>query len=150
VQVSAKLDYAVRAMLELAAASPQRRTREQLAAARDIPSKYLEAILGALRQGGLVRSQRGPEGGFTLAGEPSTITVAQIARAVEGPLTLVQGQRPEAVHHTGQEGLTELWVAVRAALRMVLEAVTLADLLAGQLPGELADLIEDEDAWLPH
>ena len=149
-QVSAKLDYAVRAMLELAAAAPERRTRDQLAEARGVPAKYLETILGSLRQAGLVRSQRGPEGGFTLAADPSEVNVAQIARAVEGPLTLVQGERPESVHHTGQEALTDLWVAVRAALRMVLESVTLADLLAGQLPAEVAELIDDEDAWVPH
>lgn len=149
-QVSAKLDYAVRAMLELAAASPQRRTRDQLAQARGVPAKYLESILASLRQAGLVRSQRGPDGGFTLAAAPSEVNVAQIARAVEGPLTLVQGERPEAVHHTGQEALTDLWVAVRASLRRVLEAVTLADLLAGQLPPDVAELIDDDDAWLPH
>lgn len=149
-QVSAKLDYAVRAMLELALAAPERRTRDQLAEARDVPGKYLEAILASLRQAGLVRSHRGPEGGFTLAGDPGAVTVAQIARAVEGPLTLVQGQRPEAVRYDGTEALTELWVAVRAALRSVLEAVTLADLLAGQLPDDVAALIDDEDAWLPH
>ena len=149
-QVSAKLDYAVRAMLELAAAAPERRTRDQLAEARGVPAKYLETILGSLRQAGLVRSQRGPEGGFTLAADPSEVNVAQIARAVEGPLTLVQGERPESVHHPGQEALTDLWVAVRAALRMVLESVTLADLLAGQLPAEVDELIDDEDAWVPH
>jgi len=150
VQVSAKLDYAVRAMLELAAASPERRTRDQLAEAQAIPAKYLEAILGSLRHAGLVRSQRGPDGGFTLAAAPAEVTVAQIARAAEGPLTLVQGQRPESVRYDGAEALTDLWVAVRAALRSVLESVTLADLLAGQLPAEVAELIDDDDAWLPH
>lgn len=149
-QVSAKLDYAVRAMLELAAAAPERRTRDQLAEARGVPAKYLESILGSLRQAGLVRSHRGPEGGFTLAADPSELDIAQIARAVEGPLTLVQGERPETVHHAGQEALTDLWVAVRAALRMVVESVTLADLLSGQLPTDVAELIDDEDAWLPH
>lgn len=149
-QVSAKLDYAVRAMLELAAAAPERRTRDQLAQACGIPAKYLEAILGSLRQAGLVRSQRGPDGGFTLADDPTAVDVARIARAVEGPLTLVQGERPEAVHHPGQEALTDLWVAVRASLRAVLESVTLADLLGGQLPADVAALIADDDAWLPH
>lgn len=148
-QVSAKVDYAVRAMLELAAVAPERRTRDQLAAARDVPAKYLESILGALRQQGLVRSQRGPEGGFVLARPPAEITVAEVARAVDGPLTLVQGQRPETVRYDGEEPLGALWVAVRAALRSVLEAVTLADLIAGQLPDDVAALIADDDAWMP-
>ncbi|MFP5322282.1 MAG: RrF2 family transcriptional regulator [Acidimicrobiia bacterium] len=149
-QVSARVDYAVRAMLELAAAAPERRTRDQIAEARDVPAKYLEAILGSLRHAGLVRSQRGPEGGFTLAGDPGDVTIAQIARAAEGPLTLVQGERPESVRYAGDEPLTDLWVAVRAALRSVLEAVTLADLLAGQLPADVEALIADDDAWRPH
>lgn len=149
-QVSARVDYAVRAMLELAVVAPDRRTRDQLAAARDVPAKYLESILGSLRQHGLVRSQRGPEGGFALARTPAEITVAQVARAVDGPLTLVQGQRPEAVRYDGEEPLGALWVAVRAAVRSVLESVTLADLIAGDLPDEVAALIADEDAWAPH
>ncbi|HEY1118916.1 MAG TPA: Rrf2 family transcriptional regulator, partial [Acidimicrobiales bacterium] len=149
VQVSAKLDYAVRAMLELAAAAPDRRTRDQVAQSRGIPGKYLEAILGSLRQAGLVRSQRGPEGGYSLAADPGAVTVAEIARAVEGPLTLVQGMRPETVLD-GPEPLAALWVAVRASLRTVLEAVTLADLLEGQLPAEVEALIADDDAWRPH
>jgi Rrf2 family protein len=149
VQVSAKLDYAVRAMLELASAAPGRRTRDQVAEARDIPGKYLEAILGSLRQGGLVRSHRGAEGGYTLAADPAAITVAEIARAVEGPLTLVQGQRPESVPD-GPEPLAALWVAVRAALRSVLESVTLAYLHDGQLPADVEALIADDDAWRPH
>lgn len=149
-QVSAKLDYAVRAMLELAAAAPDRRTRTQLAEAQHIPPKYLETILAALRQAGLVRSQRGPDGGFTLDGEPASITVGAVARAVEGPLTLVQGERPEAVSYDGAtEPLTELWVAVRAALRSVLDAVTLADVLADCLPPAVRSLLDDDDAWLP-
>lgn len=148
-QVSAKLDYAVRAMLELASVAPERRTRDQVAECRAIPGKYLEAILGSLRHAGLVRSHRGAEGGFELAAEPAAITIAAIARAVEGPLTLVQGQRPESVPD-GPEPLAALWVAVRASLRSVLESVTLADLLDGQLPTEVEALISDDDAWRPH
>lgn len=150
-QVSAKLDYAVRAMLELAAADPERRTRDQVAEAQEIPPKYLESILTALRQAGLVRSQRGPDGGFVLGTPPDTITVADVARAVEGPLTLVQGERPEELHYEdgNVETLTALWVAVRAALRSVLDAVTLADVLAGELPESVAAMIADDAAWSP-
>lgn len=149
-QVSAKLDYAVRAMLELASAAPDRRTRDQIADARTIPPKYLETILAALRHAGLVRSQRGPDGGFVLGSRPDQITVAAVARAVEGPLTLVQGERPEDVSYGNDiETLTSLWVATRAALRSVLDAVTLADILAGELPTSVQSLIDDDDAWAP-
>lgn len=149
-QVSAKLDYAVRAMLELASTAPERRTRDQIADAQAIPPKYLETILSALRQAGLVRSQRGPDGGFTLGSTADAITIAAVARAVEGPLTLVQGERPEELSYGGNvETLTSLWVAVRAALRSVLDAVTLADVLAGELPEPVRSLIDDDDAWAP-
>jgi Rrf2 family protein len=150
VQVSAKLDYAVRAMLELAAVAPERMTRDALAEAQHIPAKYLESILASLRHAGLVRSHRGPDGGFALAMAPESIGIGTIARAVEGPLTLVQGTRPESVHYEGNvETLASLWVAVRAALRSVLDAVTLADLLAGSLPDEVAELLTEGDAWSP-
>ena len=149
-QVSARLDYAVRALLELAGSDGARRTRDQLAEAQDIPAKYLEAILGSLRQAGLVRSQRGPDGGFSLALAPEDITVAEVARAVDGPLTLVQGQRPESVRYQdGLEPLQALWVAVRASLRSVLESVTVADLRDGTLPEHVSSLL-DAEAWLPH
>ena len=149
-QVSAKLDYAVRAMLELAAVAPERMTRDALAEAQGIPAKYLESILASLRHAGLVRSHRGPDGGFALAGTPESIGIGTIARAVEGPLTLVQGARPESVHYEGNvETLASLWVAVRAALRSVLDAVTLADLLTGTLPDEVAAMLSEGDAWSP-
>jgi Rrf2 family protein len=150
VQVSAKLDYAVRAMLELAAADPERLTRDGLATRQRIPAKYLETVLASLRHAGLVRSRRGPEGGFTLAAEPSQITVGAIARAVEGPLTLVQGARPESVHYEGDvESLAALWVAVRAAVRSVVDEVSLADLLDGELPEPVEALLQGSDAWVP-
>lgn len=150
-QVSAKLDYAVRAMLELAAAAPERLTRDELAELQDIPSKYLETILGALRNAGLVRSFRGPGGGSTLGGPADEITVGAIARAVEGPLTLVQGARPESLGYEGNvASLVSVWVAVRASLRSVLDAVTLADVLDGTLPPEVASRLDDEGAWVAH
>lgn len=149
VQVSAKLDYAVRALVELAVAAPDRLTRDQIAEAQSVPPKYLESILTSLRQAGFVHSQRGPDGGFVLALDPSTVSVAAIARTVDGPLTLVQGHRPEDVHYEGLEPLTALWVAVRASLRSVLETVTLADLVAGELPDSVASLVDDDEAWLP-
>lgn len=148
-QVSAKLDYAVRALVELALAGPGRLTRDQIADAQSVPPKYLESILSSLRQAGLVRSQRGPDGGFELAAAPAEITVAAIARAVDGPLTLVQGQRPESVRYEGMESLVSLWVAVRASLRSVLDEVSIADLAAGELPTSVLALVVDDEAWLP-
>jgi Rrf2 family protein len=150
VQVSARLDYAVRALLELAAVAPERLTRDELAARQSIPAKYLESILASLRHAGLVRSHRGPDGGFALAVPAEQVTVGAVARVVEGPLTLVQGARPESVAHEGGAAhLPSLWVAVRAALRSVLDSVTLADVLSGQLPTAVATLLDESDAWSP-
>jgi Rrf2 family protein len=148
VQVTARIDYAVRALLELAAADDRRVTRDELAAAQQIPPRYLESILLQLRQGGLVVGQRGSSGGYRLGRPADTITVAEVSRAVDGPLALVQGLRPE---HTRYEGagqhLGELWVGLRAALRSVLENVTIADLLSGDLPSSVKALTADPDAW---
>lgn len=149
-QVSARLDYAVRALLELGAAAPHRLTRDALADRQQIPAKYLESILASMRHAGLVRSHRGKDGGFTLASPAEEITVGTVARAVEGPLTLVQGARPETLDYEGEAAaLQSLWVAVRASLRSVLDAVTLADLLDGQLPDEVARMLDEDDAWSP-
>jgi Rrf2 family protein len=150
VQVTAKVDYAVRALLELAAGDKGRMTRDELAAAQHIPPRYLEAILGQLRQAGLVQGQRGSSGGYTLARDADEITIAEISRAVDGPLSLVQGQRPESVTHEGAGAhLVDLWIGLRAAVRSVMEAVTLADVLAGDLPSAVQQLVDDPDAWRP-
>jgi Rrf2 family protein len=147
VQVSAKSDYAVRAMMELAAQGDGPVKGEYLAAAQQIPPKFLEAILAQLRQAGLLQSRRGAEGGYWLARPADEITIADIIRAADGPLARVRGQRPEAVAYEGAASrLTEVWVAVRASLRAVLEAVTLQDLLDGQLPPEVQDLMADPAA----
>lgn len=149
-QVTAKVDYAVRALLELAARGDGRATRDELAAAQDIPPRYLEAILGQLRQAGLVRGQRGASGGYTLGRAASEITIAEVSRAVDGPLSLVQGERPESVSYDGaSEHLVELWIGLRAAVRSVLEGVTIADVLAGRLPPDVQRLVDDPEAWLP-
>lgn len=138
-------------MVVLAEAAPERRNRDQIADAQAIPSKYLEAILSTLRNGGLVRSHRGKIGGFTLARSAGEVTIADIARVVDGPLTLVQGARPESVSYDdGLEPLTSVWVAVRASLRSVLESVTLADVVEGSLPESVRSLIDSEDAWTAH
>jgi Rrf2 family protein len=152
-RISAKADYAVRAAAELAAASPEGRPvkGEQLAAAQGIPHKFLENILADLRQSGLVRTRRGAEGGYALTRDASEISVADVLRAVEGPLAAVQGTRPEGLHYRGAASrLPEVWIALRANLRAVLERVTLADLAAGALPESVAALTAGADAWQPH
>jgi Rrf2 family protein len=151
VRVSAKADYAIRAMVELAAAGEGPVKAERIAQAQQIPLKFLENIMSDLRQGGLVRSQRGAEGGYWLARPADEITLAHVIRAVEGPLANVRGLRSEEVAYSGTaEPLREVWIAVRASLRGVLEAVTLGDVARGELPESVAGLTADADAWLPH
>jgi Rrf2 family protein len=150
-RVSAKADYAIRAMVELAAAEGGPLKAERIAQAQEIPLKFLENIMADLRQAGLVRSQRGTEGGYWLMRPAEEIALADVIRAVEGPLASVRGRRSEEVEFAGTAApLREVWVAVRASLRAVLESVTLADVARGELPGAVAALLADDDAWLPH
>jgi Rrf2 family protein len=150
-RVSAKVDYAVRAAVELAAAEAPPVKGEAISQAQDIPLKFLENILGELRHAGLVRSQRGTEGGYWLARPPEEITLADVIRAVEGPLASVRGSSPETLKYSGTaEPLGKLWVAVRANLRAVLESVTLADIASGELPGLIGQLTSDPEVWATH
>jgi Rrf2 family protein len=152
-RISAKADYAVRAAAELAAAAPGGRPvkGEQLAAAQGIPPRFLENILADLRHAGLLSARRGVDGGYALTRAPSEISVAEVLRAVEGPLAAVQGSRPERLYYQGAAArLPEVWVALRANLRAVLERVTLADLATGTLPESVAALTTTADAWQPH
>jgi Rrf2 family protein len=122
---------------------------EAIATAQGIPPKFLENILSDLRQAGLVRSQRGAEGGYWLARPPAEITVADVIRAVEGPLASVRGEAPERVDYTGSaSALQQVWIAVRHNLREVVEHVTLADLASGRLPAPIARLADDPEAWV--
>jgi Rrf2 family protein len=147
--VSAKSDYAVRAAIELAAAADGPVKGERIAEAQQIPIKFLENILSDLRHAGYVQSQRGAEGGYWLAVPADAVTLADIIRAVDGPLANVRGARPESVTYGGSAGhLVEVWIAVRVALRSVLERVTLADMIAGTLPADVKELISDADAWV--
>src|SRR5271165_2826604 len=147
--VTAKADYAIRAVVELAdssQASP--RKVDQIARAQDIPVSFLENILTQLRSSGIVRSQRGPEGGYWLARPPVEVNLAQVIRAVEGPLVGVRGQRPEEIEYVGSaESLQQVWLALRANLRKVIEHVTLADVASGKLPKEIMALTRQEEAW---
>jgi Rrf2 family protein len=147
--VTAKADYAVRAVVELArSAQDSPRKVDEIAKAQSIPVSFLENILTQLRSSGIVRSQRGPEGGYWLAHPAEEVTLAQIIRAVEGPLVGVRGQRPEEVEYAGSaESLKQVWVALRANLRKVLEHVTVADVAAGRLPKDVLALTREEEAW---
>ena len=148
--VTARVDYAVRALIEIARQPDRPTSRDEIAACQQIPPRYLEAVLNQLGKGGLVTGHRGAAGGYTLTRPAASITVADAARCVDGPLTLVASQRPERVVYTGASaGLADLWIGLRAAVRGVLEAVTLADLVAGQLPDGVRRLVDDPDAWLP-
>lgn len=148
-RITAKADYAVRAMVQLAAAEDARFTKgEAIASAQEIPVKFLENILGDLRHAGLVRSQRGAEGGYRLDRPAAEVTVADVIRAVEGPLASIRGQRPEDVPYLGAaEPLQQVWIALRASLRGVLEVTTLADIASGRLPAAVADLARTPEAW---
>ncbi len=149
-RISAKVDYAVRAAVELAATTSEKPVKaERIATAQDIPLNFLENILGELRHAGIVRSHRGAEGGFRLAKPADQLTVADVIRAVEGPLASVRGGPPEEAAYEGAaSSLLRVWIAVRASLRGVAEHVTLADIASGQLPVEIEQLAEDPEAWV--
>ena len=150
--VSAKTDYGMRALLELAAAhaeDPRRLIKgDMIAEAQDIPVKFLEGFLSQLRQAGIVASQRGPEGGYRLDRDPHAVTIADVTRALDGPLVGVRGERPEDLdYHGASEHLRDVWIAVRSSLRHVLENISLADVAAGELPTEFTDLLAAPGAW---
>jgi Rrf2 family protein len=151
-RISAKVDYAVRAGIELASAKEGEAIKgEAVARAQGIPVKFLENILGELKHHGIVASRRGAEGGYWLAKPADEVSLAEIIRSVEGPLASVRGETPEALGYTGRaEPLQNVWIAVRANLRAVLEEVTLADLVAGgELPAKVMGLTETAGAWEP-
>ena len=148
-RITAKADYAVRAAAELAAAEPGMPVKgELLATSQRIPLNFLENILRELRRAGLIRTQRGAEGGYLLALPAKDISVADVIRAVEGPLAAVQGVRPDQLHYDGAAtALADVWVAMRASLRSVLEVVSLADIAKGELPKSVKRLVTDAHAW---
>src|SRR5471032_886442 len=147
-RISAKEDYAVRAMLELAIAEGGPLKREQIAEAQSIPTAFLQNILVELRHAELVEAQRGREGGFRLARPAAEITVADVVRAVSGPLATVRGVRPPAIEYSpAAEPLREVWVALRANVRAVLEHVSLADLAANKLPAVVKKITADPEVW---
>jgi Rrf2 family protein len=148
-RVSAKADYAVRAAAELAATGSEGPVKgEKLAEAQDIPLQFLEHILLELKHAGIVRARRGAKGGYWLARPADEVTIADLVRAVEGPIAHVQSAPPESIEYRGNaKSLQQVWIAVRANLRAVLEHVTLADLVSGELPSEVESLAAQPDAW---
>jgi len=149
-RITAKADYAVRAALELASSKDGEPIKgERLAEAQDIPLQFLEHILLELKHARIIRTKRGVHGGYWLARSPDEITLADVIRAVEGPLANIQDSAPEDTSYPGPaEPLREVWIAVRANLRAVLEHITLSDLTSGELPAEIRELTEDPDAWV--
>jgi Rrf2 family protein len=152
VRISAKVDYAVRALCEIAARSGDVPVKaDEIARAQDIPHSFLENILVDLRRAGFVRSLRGQVGGYRMAASPSAITIADVIRAVEGPLADVRGVRPESLEFNGSAtALRDVWLATRVGLRRVLEHVTIADVVSGEIPADVHALLDDPDALVPH
>lgn len=144
VQISAKTDYALRALLILADAAPALVKIDELSHRQGLPRKFVEAILAELRRAGLVRSRRGSVGGYALARPASQITVGAVIRVVDGPLAEVRGLGPDGTDYVGvAQHLPEVWVAMRAALRTVLDETTLEQVLTGALPAHVATLASD-------
>ncbi|MCW3048285.1 MAG: Rrf2 family transcriptional regulator [Solirubrobacterales bacterium] len=148
-RISAKADYAVRAAVELATAGDESLTAEVVAARQNIPVQFLQKIFHELRRARLVVSQRGREGGHRLARPADQISVADVLRAIEGPLADVRGESPESIHYIGSaEPLQDVWIALRTNIRSVLEGVTLADLANRRLPKRIATLAREPESWV--
>ena len=151
-RLSARVDYALRAVVELASApgtAARPVTSERLATAQAIPPKFLESILLQLRRAGIVGSQRGPEGGYWLVKPADEVCLADVIRAIDGPLAHIRGQRPEDLgYHGAAAALQEVWIALRASERQILELVTIADVVSGKLPKRVQRLVADPRAWV--
>lgn len=147
-QISAKTDYAVRALLSLASHEPDLVKVEVVVGEQGLPRKFVEAILGELRRAGFVRSQRGADGGYALARPATEITIGAVIRAVDGPLAEVRGLRPHETTYAGVAAhLPDVWVAVRGALRSVLDETTLGHVLSGEFPEQVRTMLSAPDAW---
>lgn len=147
--VSARADYALRAVAELAASGEARLKREAIAERQLIPTEFLESILLELKHAGIVQSQRGAAGGFRLGRSASEISLADVIRAVDGPMSDVRGDRPELVDYPGAAAsLKDIWIAIRASLREILEGTSLQDLVDGTLPPRVRELTRDPQSWV--
>jgi Rrf2 family protein len=149
VKISAKVDYALQAVVEIAVATKKDTliSAEEIALKRDIPEKFLEGILTLLRKAGVVNSYRGPSGGFELAKKPEDVAVADIIRIIDGPLAAVRGFAPEEIDYAGPvKHVADVWIATRAALRNVLENISIADILSGDFDVSVSKLLSEKDA----
>lgn len=147
-RVTARSDYAIRALLELAGADPAPLRADAIARAQGIPSKFLENLLTDLRRARLIASQRGANGGYRLAKPAASISLADVIRVVEGPLAAVRDEAPEDLAYGGPAArLKDVWIALRASMRKVLEDTTLADVVSGELPKAARKLLKDPAAW---
>lgn len=147
-RVTARSDYALRAVAELAAARGRLMKREDIATRQDIPIEFLESVLLSLKHDGIVQSQRGAHGGFRLARPADSISLAEVVRAVDGPMLDVRGDRAEAVVYSGAASrIQDVWVAVRASLREILEGTTVEDIVQDRLPASVVRLTRDPAAW---
>jgi Rrf2 family protein len=149
VKISAKADYALQALIEIAVATARDSliSAEEISAKRDIPEKFLEGILTLLRKAGIVNSYRGPSGGFELAKKPEDVTVADIIRIIDGPLAAVRGFAPEEIDYSGSvKHISDVWIATRVALRNVLENISLADILVGEFKPNVTKMLSEKDA----
>jgi Rrf2 family protein len=151
-RITAKSDYALRALIEIARrGDAQPVSAEELGRLQDIPHGFLQAILADLRRAGVVMAQRGQSGGWRLSADPDKVSVADVIRAVDGPLVSVYGLRPEAVQYNDAAAvLQHVWIASRHSLRDVLENVTVRQLAEGKLPKAVSKRTDDEDAWQSH
>jgi Rrf2 family protein len=151
-RVTAKSDYALRALIEMASRPGEGAvSAEELGKRQDIPRGFLQAILADLRRAGIVVSQRGQSGGWQMAASPGDVSVADVIRAVDGPLVSVYGMRPEAVDYNETAAVLQpVWIAARSSLRSVFEHVTIAHLATGKLPRSVSSRTHDKEAWLPH
>lgn len=151
-RVSARSDYALRALIEMAGRADARAvSAEEIGRLQSIPHGFLQAILADLRRSGIVMSQRGQSGGWRLGRPATEVSIADVIRAVDGPLVSVYGLRPESVTYNDQaEVLQHVWIAARRALREVFERVSIQQLADGRLPKAVTSRTADEDAWQPH
>ncbi len=147
-RVTARADYAMRAVTELAAAGGTLLKRDEIASRQEIPIEFLESVMLALKHAGIVQSQRGASGGFRLARPADSISVADVVRAVDGPMLDVRGDRAEAIAYAGPaERVQDVWIAVRASLREILEGTSVQDIVDGKMPKPVTRLTDDPAAW---
>jgi Rrf2 family protein len=149
VKISAKVDYALQAVIEIAIATKKDSliSAEEISSRRDIPEKFLEGILTLLRKSGIISSYRGPSGGFELAKKPQDIVVADIIRIIDGPLAAVRGFAPEEIDYAGPvKHVADVWIATRASLRNVLENISIADIISGDFDVSISKLLNEKDA----